>query len=383
MKGIILMIVLGFGLSGCGLLVGGVALIADNAEKDKRAGIEKAKAELTINAFNAQLACYKLSGASEVNIKVDTNNFKWLTDNNAKIDEIVEAKASKNGSKEQIEQCTEQIQTIMKSNKCDGQNQSCYEKVNKELIAYIESISPQLKNVKFTCSQEYEVLKAYGPKFDKDIEQYALDLIKFKPIVSKDIAIDISKNITKDLETNLFNDINKQETDELIKIVRNTISNAPKCVYKMQYYGGNLNDLDDFKKSGTLADSIAKGYGEFKGNIETQNDEVANAAIVTPNDNYTIRALESPEKLFMANVMEQRITIGLFKIKEINWAVSPATIQKELAQVNQHIKEYQNFYNGLSKQERPQYYTSRNMEIAKLIVKRKQYEAMLKFLKED
>ncbi len=78
MKKIILIIMSGFGLSGCGLLVGGVAFIADNAEKDKRAGIEKAKAELTINAFNAQLACYKLSGASEVNVKIDANNLNGL-----------------------------------------------------------------------------------------------------------------------------------------------------------------------------------------------------------------------------------------------------------------------------------------------------------------
>ena len=147
-KKIILMIVLGFGLSGCGLLVGGVALIEDNVAKDKRAGIEKAKAGLKINAFNARLACYKLSGASEVNIKVDTNNFEWLTDNIAKIDEIVEAKASKNGSLKQIEQCTEQIQTIIKSNKCDRQDQSCYKKANKALTLYIESVSSQLKNIK-------------------------------------------------------------------------------------------------------------------------------------------------------------------------------------------------------------------------------------------
>lgn len=299
----------------------------------------------------AILACYQLSGASETKYKYAKEyaiGYSWITaidgtDNWTiinNIGQIAKEKASKNGSLEQINQCLKSIETSIKKN-CHN-DAFCMGKVSEEYIAHTKSMKPKLKNIKFTCSQEDEVFKKIGPKFDKDIEQYALDLIKWKPIVSKDIFDDTLKDtIAKDLKKiNIDNDI--------IKNTLNDLADKSMCIYKMQYYVGDLEKLEGFKKSGIFADSIAKGYNDFieqrvKNALELKaDDEVPSAIIVIPyiGSNY-----------FRENVLS-------------------------IQNINKYLIEIDNAINLAIK----------NKQLYKLVelIEHKRYaEAMLKFLKEN
>lgn len=317
--------------------------------------------DFNIDKKRALLACYQLSGASETKYKYATyyknsdGSYGWKTaidrshfDNWAiinKIKQIAKAKASKNGSLEQINQCLKSIETSLEKN-CRN-DEFCMGKVSKEYIAHTESMKPKLKNVKFTCSQEDEVFENFAPKFDKDIEQYALDLIKWKPIVSKDIFDDTLKDIiAKDLKkSKIDNDIIKNTLDDL--------ADKSMCIYKMQYYVGDLEKLEGLKKSGIFADSIAKEYNDFiekkvKDALELKaDDEVPSAIIVIPY----IHSDVTFGNHFGVNVLSiQSIDKDLANIdSSINWAI------------------------------KNKYYT----RLAQFIAQKRYTEAMLKFLKED
>lgn len=312
----------------------------------------------------ALLSCYQLSGASETKYKyaieyykkrggdynwitaIDKTNFdNWATWNiMKKIEEIAKAKASKNGSLEQMNQCLKSIETSIEKN-CRN-DAFCMGKVGEEYIAHTESMKPKLKNIKFTCSQEDEVFKNFAPKFDKDIEQYALDLIKWKPIVSKDIFDDTLRDIiTKDLKQSKID-------NDIIKNTLNDLADKSICIYKMQYYVGDLEKLEGFKKSGIFADSIAKGYNDFiekkvKDALELkEDDEVPSAIIIIP---YT--SSSNFGNYFGVNVL------------------SIQSINKDLANIDSNI----------NLAIRNKHYA----RLAQLITQKRYTEAMLKFLKED
>lgn len=310
--------------------------------------------DFNIDKKRALLACYQLSGASETKYKyaiayaIDYNGWLVATDRSLfddwsimnKIEEIAKAKASKNGSLEQMNQCLKSIKTNIEKN-CRN-DAFCMGKVGEECIAHTESMKAKLKNIKFTCSQEDELFEKFAPKFDKDIEQYALDLIKWKPIVSKDIFDDTLKDIiAKDLKQSKID-------NDIIKNTLNDLADKSMCIYKMQYYVGDLEKLEGFKKSGIFSNSIAKGYNDFiekkvKDALELKaDDKVPSAIIVIPyiGSNY-----------FRKNVLS---------IQNIN---------KRLIEID----------NGINLAIRNKYYA----RLAQLITQKRYTEAMLKFLKED
>lgn len=242
-------------------------------------GPMKYDAEFKRDKERALLACYQLSGATETKYEY-ANIIGEYTDKWKKIEEIAKAKASKNGSLEQMNQCLKSIETSIEKN-CYN-DVFCMGKVGEEYIAHTKSMKPKLKNIKFTCSLEDTVFEWYAPKFSKDIEQYALDLIKWKPIVSKDIFDDTLRDIvTKDLKQSKID-------NDIIKNTLNDLADKSMCIYKMQYYVGDLEKLEGFKKSGIFADNIAKGYNDFiekkvKDALELkEDDEVPSAIIAIP-----------------------------------------------------------------------------------------------------
>ncbi len=270
-----------FMFSGCiAEIIGASVQIANESKKEKLA---RAQLGAVINGANAKMACYQFSGASEAKFKVkynidDSKELRALS-NNIEVSNnrfiyskdaqylsrisIAEAKASKNGSQNAINECLKSFNAIVdKENKCEADDTDCYEEVGKAYIAHTQSMQSKLKNVKFTCSQTDEILEKYGPKFDKDIEQYALDLIKWKPIVSKDIIDDTLKDtLTKELKKNKID-------DDIIKTTLDDFESNSECAYKMQYYVGNLEDLDGFKRAGVLASDIASQYNDFINTIK-------------------------------------------------------------------------------------------------------------------
>lgn len=305
----------------------------------------------------ALLACYQLSGASETKYKyaidyaigyswttaINKTNFdNWATWNIMKnIEEIAKTKASKNGSLEQMNQCLKSIETSIEKN-CRN-DAFCMGKVGEEYIAHTESMKPKLKNIKFTCSQEDEVFKNFAPKFDKDIEQYALDLIKWKPIVSKDIFDDTLRDIiAKDLKQSKID-------NDIIKKTLNDLADKSICIYKMQYYVGDLEKLEGFKKSGIFADNIAKGYNDF---IEKKVKD----ALKLKEGN------EAPSVIIVIPY------IGSNSFREEN-VLSIQSINKYLVEIDNAIN-----------------LAIKNKQLYKLVelIEHKRYaEAMLKFLKDD
>ncbi len=168
--------------------------------------------------------CYQFSGASEAKYVTSYRDYRDKTTN--EIEQIAKVKALKDTNKQQqINQCLKSLDEINKRlGQCNDSDFDCIGKVDEAYIAFIESMKPKLKDVKFSCSRQDEMLKKYGPKFDKELEAYMLDLIGFKFSV--------------------------KYIDQM-------------CVYKMQFYTGDLDKLDGFKKAGTLASSIYQNYVDF------------------------------------------------------------------------------------------------------------------------
>lgn len=286
-----------FMFSGCiAEIISASVQIANESKKEKLA---RARLEAVINGANAKMACYQFSGASEAKFKVkynidDSKELQALFNNieksngrlnyskdaqySSRID-IAEAKASKNGSKNAINECLKSFNIIVdKESKCEADDTDCYKEVGKAYIAHTESMQSKLKNVKFTCSQTDEMFEKYGPKFDKDMEQYALDLIKWKPIIPKDIFDDALKDtIAKDLKKNKVD-------NDIIKNTLDYIESNSACAYKMQYYVGNLEDLDGFKRAGVLANDIASKYNDFTKNIKYLYKSLPNTIVIIPTD---------------------------------------------------------------------------------------------------
>lgn len=227
------------------ILFSGCYLIGVAIESNKRENISNAKVQSALNCANATMACYQLSGASETKFIFTRYNLddsdicrrNKFYDNDkfygARM-KIARQKATKNGTLEQIEQCLKSIDKIIaKENECKTDDADCYNEASESYLAHQKSLEPKLKNVKFSYSLADEMMEKYGPKFDKDIESYALDLIKFKPIVSKDIMEDIDMaNLTKEL--------NRYDLDD--RVIQKTLDNWTNgaCEYKMEYYVGDL-----------------------------------------------------------------------------------------------------------------------------------------------
>lgn len=197
--------------------------------------------------------CYQFSGASETKYATSYRDYRDKTTN--KIKQIAKAKALKDTNKQQqINQCLKSLDEInTRLGQCNDSDFDCIGKVDEVYIAFIESIKPKLKDVKFSCSHQDEMLKKYGPKFDKELEQYALDLIGLK--------------------------ISVKYIDQM-------------CVYKMQFYTGDLDKLDGFKKAGTLASSIYQNYVDFISQInerigQNKNYKLTSGVIaLIPDYNY-------------------------------------------------------------------------------------------------
>lgn len=323
--------------SGCGYIVMEI-------EHNKRVNLAKAERQSALNCANATMACYQLSGASETRFIFTRYNLddsdicrrNKFYDNEfygARM-KIARQKATKNGTLEQIEQCLKPIDEIIaKENECETDDADCYNEVSESYLAHQKSLEPKLKNVKFSCSRADEMMEKYGPKFDKDIKQYALDLIKFKSIVSKDIMEDIDMaNLTKEL--------NKYDLDD--RVIQKTLDNQINgawCVYKMEYYAGDLNKLEGFKRSGTLASKISKGYDDFIKQIKRGDD--------------------LPNVIIAPRMSAKAINDGLIEIDK--------NIKKAVKEEDKLM-----YPANLSKQ----------IEIAEWIVAKYEYEAMLKFLEE-
>ncbi len=318
----------------------------------------KYNTEFNIDKKRALLACYQLSGASETKYKYAIEYYKkrggsynWITATLTynwgimdAIEQIAKAKATKNGSLEQMNQCLKSIETSIGKN-C-GNDAFCMGEISEEYIAHTESMKPKLKNIKFTCSQTDEIFEKFAPKFDKDIEQYALDLIKWKPIISKDIFDDTLKDIiAKDLKQNKIG-------NDIIKNTLNDLSDKSMCIYKMQYYVGDLEKLEGFKKSGIFADSIAKGYNDFIG------QKVKNALKLNVDD-------EVPSVIIVIPYIRSDDTFGN------HFGVNVLSIQS----INQDLAEIDNNINLAINNK---HYT----RLAQFITQKRYTEAMLKFLKE-
>lgn len=210
MKKVLMMIVICFVVCGCTHFMG---IMSNNNY------YETLHLKATASMYNAELACYQLSGA------VETKNFNV---NDAKIWEIAQAKAQHNNT-QQVEQCLKRLDEPKQKLKarCDNLNTenaltnlsafNCFKEMDKVFTDFINEISPKTKNITFTCSQGDEVLAKFGPQFDADIATYALDTIQFKPLVSKELSQDVAKNIAQELDKNLFKDIDKKATAEFIK----------------------------------------------------------------------------------------------------------------------------------------------------------------------
>ena len=294
--------------SGCELILGGV--VAGLAVSKQN--LDKAKHKATLNYTNATMACYQLSGAleakyeikyrdnsktkerewEEINLEIFDDKFMALGYSFEELmDKTIEKqiaekagnklnqlytnagftdrrnisknRASKNGTQEQVNQCLKSLKVIKsdKHNQCENDDTDCYNEASESYIAFIKSLEPKLKNVKFSCSQEYEVFEEFGPKFDKDIESYALDLIEFN-IISKNVVESIDK-------ANLVKELKQYDIDSnIIQSTLDNLKNNSLCMYKMKYYDGVLNKLDGFKRSGILASKISKGYNSFTQRIE-------------------------------------------------------------------------------------------------------------------
>lgn len=348
MKKIIAMIVLCFGFFGCNYIIYG---------KNYDEILER---QAYASMYNAELACYRFSGAVETkNIMVYKNNLDWVSDRKeykntsnkvAKALEIATAKSSNHQIK-QIKQCLQRLDEPKQKLK-DRQLEEADEAFKK----IIEDINSQTKNITFTCSQGDEIVEKIGLKFDKDIKEYALDTIQFKPIVSKELSQDIVKNIAKDLDKALFKDINKGTTNDFIERQDEYLHDeVVACAYKMQYYYGNLSELAMFQKSGIFADEITNAYRRFQSNIIRANKENANVVVVL-SDSYQS-----------------------FKIYR---AMSVGAINIEIARINAAILASQNTYKAYSNQERQKQHKKTNEKIANLVIEKKKLEAMLKFIKE-
>ena len=330
--------------SGCGYIVMGI-------EHNKRVNLAKAERQSALNCANTTMACYQLSGASETKFIFTRYNLddsdicrrNKFYDNEfygARM-KIARQKATKNGTLEQIEQCLKSIDKIIaKENECKKDDIDCYNEASESYLAHQKSLEPKLKNVKFSCSREDEMMEKYGPKFDKDIKQYALDLIKFKPIVSKDIMEDIDMaNLTKELKQY---DIDS----DIIQSTLDSLKNNSVCMYKMKYYVGDLNNLDGFKKSGTLASKISKGYDDFIQKIKS------------------ILIKQKIEKNPLPNIVIIQINSYDSSLVFFEYVES---INDKLTQINKKIKDTTNM---------------KMSSKSSLLVEKHENEAMLKFLEE-
>lgn len=408
------MIVLCFGFFGCTHYIG---VMTD--KNYSSAMLKKANA----SKYNAQLACYQLYGIVEArNFIVDVNVVDEWQREGYKIEKLQENIKNKPKSKfesinleqdlrnaeanslkyrntrafsnilqmakakaahtknSQAEQCLKLVDELNQKFK-DECNRNitvpgrigCFEDMGKEFDKIAKETNLKLKNVVFTCSQGDEVFEKFAPKFsDESITNYALDTLQFKPIIAKEFSQDMSKNVSQDLDKNLFKDIDEKATDNFIKEQSDDLWKGAICMYKMRYYGGDLEELDMLKKSGLFAADIARGYWNFKKNIKEKNNENSNAAIFVSSyrKSYKISTVSA------APLFSKEFT-------SITKGMSAGAIIEKLEKINNEIEKAKSKYRAYSKREKQIQNNKINKEITELIIEKRTLEAMLKFVKEQ
>lgn len=415
MKKIIAMIIVCFGFFGCTHYIG---MMTDKNYYSTM--LKKANA----SKYNAQLACYQLYGIVEArNFIVDGNVVDEWQREGYKIEKLQEKINNKPKSKSesinlerdlrkaeanslkyrntrtfsnilqmakvkaahtknsQAEQCLKLVDELNQKFKDECNSKftnsgsiGCFEDMGKEFNKIAKETNLKLKNVVFTCSQGDEVFEKFAPKFfrDEGITNYALDTLQFKPIVAKEFSQDISKMVSQDLDKNLFKDIDEKATDKFIKEQSDDLRKGAICMYKMRYYGGDLEELDMFRKSGLFAADIARGYWNFKENIKEKNNENSNAAVF----------VSSYRKSYKINTVSAGPLFSE-EFTSITKGMSAGAIVEKLEKINNEIEKAKSKYRAYSKQEKQKQNNNINKKITELIVEKRTLEAMLKFVKEQ
>ena len=322
-------------------------------------------------------ACFRETQTRIMSLPYDSYNMLSLTnEKNLKIMEITQAKALYNKNS-QVEQCLKRLDKPKQKLKTQ-----CVKNLKKFGLA--DFVSRDVNNLSLfkedlACFEELdkifnEIIKEFSPK----VKNITFTCSQGDEVLSKN-GLKFSKDIENyALDTLQFKLVSKELSQNIAKnIAQDLDKNLFKDIDK------KATDELVKQKSDDLTKKVACGYkmSFYAGNL--------NDLAMFRQSGVFADEIENKYNLFKNTIIKENnenpnVAIVLSDSSHsyiIKAAMSAGAINKEIAKVSQEIQAQRNKYKAYSKQERQKQNQQINKEIANLVIEKKKLEAMLNFIK--